>query len=339
MTPMTRNYGDPAAEYAAARDDVAIIVRDDRRFIRVHGRDPLRMVQGLVTNDVVNAPSDRAVYAAILTPKGKMVADTRILRRPLADGTHELLLETDAAAADGMAAHLRKFVPPLFARFEDATSAWSMIGVHGPRAAETVRGVFGVDVAGSAEDTVFETSYGDVPVTVIATSHTAVVGYDVLVPAAAISDVWRALEAAGARPIGHATLDVLRIEAGRPVWGAELDENTIPLEAGLRARAISETKGCYTGQEVIIRILHRGHVNWQLRRVLLGDAASPARGTALVRPGDGKKVGRITSAAWSPAHGQAIALAYVRREVELPGELRLGDTDGPAATVTTRDHV
>lgn len=330
--PAPRNYGDPEAEYAAAREDAVIVRRTDRSFIRVFGRDPQRMVQGLVSNDVVNTPSDRAVYATILTPKGKMIADTRILRRGVEPGL-ELLLETAAAAADGMAAHLRKFVPPLFARFEDATSAWSLFGVHGPRAAATVRGVFGVDVAGSAGDVVHETSHEDVPVTIIATSHADVDGYDVLVPADAAERVWQLLQEAGARPIGHATLDVLRIEAGTPVWGAELDENTIPLEAGLRARAISESKGCYTGQEVIIRILHRGHVNWQLRGVLLGDAASPARGTALVREEDGRQVGRVTSAAWSPKHGQAIALAYVRREVSLPGTLRLGEPGGPAVTV------
>ncbi|CAN5756768.1 hypothetical protein BH23GEM10_BH23GEM10_01690 [soil metagenome] len=323
-----RNYCDPAAEYTAAREDVVIVRRTDRSFIRVHGRDPQRMVQGLVSNDVVNSPADRAVYATILTPKGKMVADTRILRR---DG--ELLLETAVGAADGMAAHLRKFVPPLFARFEDATSAWSLFGVHGPRAADLVRGAFGVEVAGSAEDVVHETSHEEVQVPVIATSTADVEGYDVLVPAAAAERVWQVLQDAGARPIGYATLDVLRIEAGTPVWGAELDENTIPLEAGLRARAISESKGCYTGQEVIIRILHRGHVNWQLRGVLLGDAESPARGTALVREADGKQVGRVTSAAWSPKHGQAIALAYVRREVELPGALRLGDVSGREVTV------
>lgn len=331
-----RNYGDPAAEYAAAREDVVIVRRTDRSFIRVHGRDPQRMVQGLVSNDVVKSPADRAVYATVLTPKGKMVADTRILRRGVGPGVEagvELLLETAVGAADGMAAHLRKFVPPLFARFEDATSAWSLFGVLGPRAAELIRGTFGVDVAGSAEDVVYETSHEDVPVTVIATSHADVEGYDVLVPAAAAERVWQVLQEAGARPIGHATLDVLRIEAGTPMWGAELDENTIPLEAGLRARAISESKGCYTGQEVIIRILHRGHVNWQLRGVLLGDAESPVRGTALVREADGKQLGRVTSAAWSPKHGQAIALAYVRREVELPGALRLGDASGREVTV------
>lgn len=328
--PLPRNYGDPAAEYRAAREAAALVDRADRRFIRVHGRDPLRMVQGLVSNDVTGAPADRAVYAVALTPKGKMVADMRIVRRG-----GELLLEVDRAAAEPLAAHLRKFVPPLFARFEEADGAWGELGVYGPEAAAVLRRVLGEDAAAlRREDDVREAEVDDVPVTVLATSYADVPGFDILVPRASLETVWRRLGAAGARPMGHATLDVLRIEAGSPRWGAELDGNTIPLEAGLRERAISETKGCYTGQEVIIRILHRGHVNRLLRGVLLGDAAAPARDAALVRPGDGRNVGRITSAAWSPKHGQTIALAYVRREVDLPATLHLATAGGPEVTVT-----
>jgi hypothetical protein len=105
--PIPRNYGEPEAEYTAARDAVAIVDRADRRFLRVYGRDPARMIQGLITNDVNLAGPGRAVYAAVLTAKGKMVADVRVLRRG-----EELLLETDAGAAGPLAEHLRRFVPP-----------------------------------------------------------------------------------------------------------------------------------------------------------------------------------------------------------------------------------
>jgi tRNA-modifying protein YgfZ len=300
-----------------------VIRRNDRSFLRVHGRDPVRMVQGLVSNDVAGAGTERAVYAAVLTPKGRMVADVRVLRNG-----DELLLETDTAAVAALAAHLRKFVPPLFARFEDATSAWTVVGVYGARAVETVQTAFGLNVSDSAlrdasVDAVVHAEVEDTPVMVVATSHTQHPGFDIVVPASAAGEVEARLRGAGARSIGEAALETLRIEAGTPRWGTELDETTIPLEAGLRARAISETKGCYTGQEVIIRILHRGHVNWLLRGVLLGAAPPPARGAALVRD-DGKQVGRITSATRSPLHAQTIALAYVRREVE-PGTTLLLD--------------
>jgi folate-binding protein YgfZ len=322
-----RNFCDPAAEYAAARDGGAVIERTDRSLVRVHGRDPVRMVQGLVSNDVANAGADRAVYAAVLTPKGRMIADVRVLRRG-----DELLLETDAAAVEPLTAHLRKFVPPLFARFEDVSAEWSVHTVLGPRAAELAGGVCGV-VPELVRDAVAGGSVGDVPVTLVTSSHVDVPAFDILCAAADGVAVREQLVAAGATLIGFATLDVLRIEAGTPVWGAELDENIIPLEANLREHAISETKGCYTGQEVIIRILHRGHVNWHLRGVLLGEAASPSRGAALLNE-DGKRLGRITSAAWSPRHAQTIALAYVRREVA-PGTVLSLDPGGAGAQVVS----
>ena len=329
--PVARNYGDPAAEYDAARNAAVAAERNDRSIVRVHGRDPVKMIQGLISNDIANASPGRAVYAAVLTPKGKMVADVRVLRHG-----SDLLLETDAAAADGLMQHLRKFVPPLFARFEDANAAWGELGVYGPNARAVVTRALDIALPDEpAEDDLRMGAVAGAPVIAIATSYFGVRGFDLLVSATALEEAWHAVVAAGARPAGHATLDVLRIEAGSPRWGAELTDSTIPLEAGLRERAISETKGCYTGQEVIIRILHRGHVNWVLRHILLGDATAPAPATALVRAEDGRNVGRITSAAWSPHFAQAVALGYVRREVEPGTQLHLASADGPIVTVET----
>src|SRR5690606_32718178 len=131
--------------------------RSDRSFVRVYGRDPVKMIQGLVTNDIAGAPADRAVYAAVLTPKGKMVADVRVVRHG-----DDLLLETDSAAADPLMTHLRKFVPPLFARFEDANDAWRELGVYGPRAADTLSRVFGGSVPpDAAEDDIVRTTFAD----------------------------------------------------------------------------------------------------------------------------------------------------------------------------------
>jgi folate-binding protein YgfZ len=318
---LPRNYGDPAAEYDAARSSAALIDRADRALVRVHGRDPVRMIQGLISNDIGGLGEDRAVYAAVLTPKGRMIADVRVLRTG-----EELLLDTDMRALEPLLAHLKKFVPPLFARAENVTDAWSVIGVYGPGATRVLHSVFDMQID-DVQDAI--TIAGGVRI--IATHYTGDAGADIIVPHYDAVALWERIESAGARPIGHATLDVLRIEAGQPRWGAELDESTIPLEAGLRARAISETKGCYTGQEVIIRILHRGHVNRHLRGVLLGDVAAPARDTELFN--DGRAVGRITSAAWSPRHAQTIALAYVRREIVPPADVRLGSAAGAEVRV------
>jgi tRNA-modifying protein YgfZ len=311
-----RNYGDPAAEYDAARNAAALVERHDRVFLRAWGRDPVRMVQGLVSNDVALATLQQAVYATVLTPKGRMIADVRILRRG-----EELLLDVHRDAAEALMAHLKKFVPPLFARFEPADLA--MHTVLGPDAARVLKDGFAMNIENAAPpESVWAANVDEQHVVAVATSHADVTGFDIITGSGAGATVWQRLTAAGARPAGDATLEVLRIEAGTPQWGAELNDTVIPLEAGLRRRAISETKGCYTGQEVIIRILHRGHVNWLLRGVLLGDAPTPARGAEL-HNAEGKKLGRVTSAAWSPRSGQTIALAYVRREVEPGSELLL----------------
>jgi folate-binding protein YgfZ len=345
---VVRHYGDPEREYAAARNDAVVVDRADRAFVRMHGREPVRMIHGLVSNDVAGAPPGQGVYAAMLTAKGKMVADVLVLRRAQGD----VLLELDAGALGNVLDHLRRFVPPLFARSEDVSGALGVLGVYGPAA----RRVVGAALATVLPEGMAEDAFVTVPLTgvaagasagsgesgdaaarpealVVRTLYAGVDGYDVVVPTERIETVWRALVNAGARPAGHGTLETLRIEAGRPRWGADMDETTIPLEAGLRERAISETKGCYTGQEVIVRILHRGHVNWHLRGLLLGEVPAPARGTTLVRAGETKPVGRVTSACASPVHGQTIALGYVRREVEPPAELRLGGPEGPPVQV------
>jgi tRNA-modifying protein YgfZ len=316
-----RNYGDPAAEYGAARAGAIVVDRVDRVLLRVWGRDPVRMVNGLVTNDVAGAAEGRGVYAVMLSPKGRMQADMRVVRRD-----SDLLLETAAGALDGLTATLKKFVPPLFARYEDSSEELGVLGLFGPSARDIVVRVCGdAPVADSADESFVEAG-GSIVMRTRLTGEPG--GYDVIASQSAIGDLWQAAVAAGARPAGLATLDVLRIEAGTPVWGAELDDTVIPLEAGLRRRAISETKGCYTGQEVIVRILHRGHVNRHLRGLLLGDEPPPGRGAELVRASDGRVVGVITSACVSPLHGQTIGLGYVRREVEPPALLGLGGREG-----------
>ena len=312
-----------SAAYQAARSGAMVVERTDRAQLRAHGRDPARMIQGLITNDIESADATRAVYAAMLTPKGRMVADMRLLRN--ADGS--VLIDLDRAALAGMLEHVKKYVPPMFARFEAHEPPHAVIGVYGPGAAAVVRSSMSLDVAADAEELTVARSND---VFSIATREAGVPGFDLFLPRERTSSALEELVGAGALAGDEETLELLRIEAGRPRWGAELDPGRIPLEANLRDRAISTSKGCYTGQEVIIRILHRGHVNWHLRGVLLGAAAPPAAGAELATP-EGRVVARVTSAARSPTLGQTIALAYVRREIEAGTQLRL--PDGALATV------
>ena len=313
---------EPTAEYTVARSGAALVERDDRVQLRAHGRDPVRMIQGLITNDLEGATPERAVYASLLTPKGRMIADVRAIRQP--DGS--VLLDLDATALEPTLSHLKKMVPPLFARFETPAPPLRVLGVYGPAAAAVVRDALGIEVDDDEpDDRVRRGAAHGAELLVVSTREAGVAGFDVFVAADDATAIGAALRDAGARPTGAATLDILRIEAGRPRWGAELDAERLPLEAGLLERGISTTKGCYTGQEVIIRILHRGHVNWQLRGLLLGDAPAPERGTELALDEGGKTVARVTSATASPALGETVALAYVRREIEPGTTLRMQD--------------
>lgn len=338
---VARHFGDGAAEYRAVREAAGIADRSDRGRVRMWGKDPARMIHGLVTNDVLKAEPGHAVYAAMLTPKGRMIADLRIVRREV-EGAPEILVSLSAEALAGTREHLKKFVPPMFARWEDATDAVHEIGVYGPRARALLSAVLGTEIPALEEDAYAEAEFRGGRVVVVGTREAGgEEGFDVLVPAGEAEALWAALAEqggpVGARPVGFGALETLRVEAGRPRYGSDLTEETIPTEAyestGMMDRAISFSKGCYTGQEVIVRIAHRGHVNRHLRGLRLGDAPAPAPRTPLFHPDTGKEVGWTTSAAFSPLLGETLAMGYVRRE-RAPGDaVRVGAADGAEARV------
>lgn len=333
---VARHYGDQAGEYRAVREAAGLAERGDRARIRMFGKDPVKMIHGLVTNDLLKAPAGQGVYAAMLTPKGRTIAELRIFRRELPGGV-EVLVELPREALAGTRDHFKKFVPPMFAKWSDVSDTLTQLGVFGPRAREIVGRVLRVDPPAS-EDAHVEAEFGGAAVMVAATRYVGLEdGFDLFVSTESADALWTALAEAGARPVGLGAIETLRIEAGRPRYGADLTEDVIPTEAfeesGLMQRAISFTKGCYTGQEVIIRIAHRGHVNKHLRGLLLGDAPAPAAGTRLVNAETGKDAGWLTSAAFSPMLGQTVALGYVRREVEPDAVVRVGSAEGAAATV------
>jgi folate-binding protein YgfZ len=315
------------AAYDAAWESLALGDRSDRTLLLLEGRDPTAMLQGLATNDVSGVAAGACVYNALLTPKGRMVADLRVLPGP--DGA--LLLDVPAGARAAVLDHLGRYVPPRMAR----ASAFEgrVLGVYGPAATGRLAAVLEVDIDDSP-DALTRAPDG---LLAAGTDFAGVPGVDVVGPETSIATLEARLQADGASRLDADALEALRVEAGSPLWGAELDEDRIPIEAGIEERAISQTKGCYTGQEVIIRILHRGHVNWHLRGFEATGAvdvdstgkAAPALavGAELAEPGEPKVVARITSAADSPRLGR-IALGYARKEIA-PGA-ELGPVAGPA---------
>ena len=329
MTP--RNFGDPAAEYDAVRQRGGVLQRTDRTILRMHGRDPMRIIQGIITNDVVNAAADRVVYGAFLTPKGKMIADVRVIRV----GERELLLDVPSSALATLLELFKKTIPPLFARFEDVSAAWALIGIYGPQSAAIAReAACGAELPVKPHDGYAKNTHtANADMHIMSTLEAGSPGYEILVSRSHADELINVAVNAGAARIGDATLDVARIEAGTPRWGAELNENTIPLEAGLLGRGIATNKGCYTGQEVIVRIMHRGHVNWRMCGFLMGDAPTPPAGAHLTLPEQTRNIARITSAAFSPELRQTIALGYLRREIETPAQL-ITSNGGTATAVT-----
>lgn len=328
-------------------------------MIRVYGRAPAQMLNGIVTSRIPDPPGaagmgggggaagappgplrGEAVYGTILTVKGRMVTDVVTLWLG-AGGEEGLGLSVATRAREAVSDHFARYLPPRMARVEDLVDQAGLLTVVGPGADEAVRAVFGVAPADGFEllgegpcmcgrPSVDAGPRGDGAL--VARAVEQVPSWDLWLSADGIEEAWRRLGEAGAAPVGSGVWHTLRVEAGYPEYGVDMDETTIPVEAGLVDRAFDHDKGCYTGQEVIVRIRHRGRVNWHLRALRFGDAAARP-GDQLFEPGGDRMRGRVTSVAQSPRFGQAIGLGYVRREVEPPAKLRLGSGSGPEVGV------
>lgn len=325
--PVVMHFGDIAAEYGALRAGAMLVDRSARGRMRVAGAKAREMITGLVTNDVAALAPGQGLYAAALNPKGKILADLRIFA--LED---ELLLDAPPRAYPGWQAAIRRYVNPRLAPYHDVSDATRDLGVFGVAARRIAAAI-----AGLAPDTLASLApYAHVSieadghaVTVARTPDLVVEGYELFVPADRFDALWRRAVAAGAVPAGLLAWEIARIEAGRPEWGIDIDESTIPQEANLdELHAISYTKGCYVGQEVVARVHFRGHVNRHLRGIA-GALREPPPERAALLDATGKQVGEVRSSALSPRLG-AIGLAMVRREVPLGTALTALWTGGEA---------
>jgi folate-binding protein YgfZ len=293
------------------------------------------MLDGILTGTLPPLPEavasgglrGRASYSCVLTPKGRMITDLwSVCRSSGEDDSGEgdsFLLDVPVAGGTGLSEHLRKFLPPRFSTVLDVSSTTAMISVVGPDAPGLLsRLALGLRV-GSADLTSLDEgewlsagSSAEDGLLVVRTQDVWLEAYSVLGPAGSVTSLWKALVSAGAVPAGLDAWSTLRVEEGRPAFGTDMDQTTIPVEAGIHERAIDYQKGCYTGQEVIVRIRDRGHVNRSLKRLHLGDVPLPAKGTELFVADQERPAAVVTSAVKSPRFGGVVALAYVRRGVE-----------------------
>jgi folate-binding protein YgfZ len=259
-----------------------------RDFVRAAGPDVISFLQGQLSQDVAKLAVGASTWALLLQPQGKVVAFLRLLRV----GEEEVVLETDAGFGPAVIERLNRF--KLRVKADLDVLDWRCVAVRGPASHEAVEQGVG---------------------TVVVADWPGLPGADLV----------------GESPAAPSTVPVctfdayeaVRIEAGIPAMGRELDEGTIPAEAGVVDLSVSFTKGCYTGQELVARIDSRGgNVPRRLRGVILGDGASPPVGATITADG-GKDVGALTSVAFSPGLGATVALAYVRRAVEPPAEVHV----------------
>lgn len=327
MGPTIRESLNPLErEYAFLEKSAGLVDHLERTLVEVSGERAAELIAGLLTNDIEGLGVDRALYSLMLTPKGRPVAEMRVVRRSGA-----IWLDMPDACLEAALAHLGRYLPPRLARFQVA-EAWRRLSVVGPLAGRALEAL--PFTPPPAELDRLQAAHAEEPplATLIRRESLDGPGFDLYTTeSGAWSELLRAaVERVGGGPAGSAAYDAWRIERGIPEYGSEIDLEVLPQETGQEKRAISFTKGCYTGQEVVARIHYRGHVNRQLRSLRFDgpvDAGPEAYDGAELYDGD-RSVGRVTSVATHPARG-TIGLGYVRREVELPAALAIepGGTD------------
>jgi folate-binding protein YgfZ len=322
---------DISTGYAALRTAVGIVDRSHLGRVLVTGSDRRSYLHGLLTNDIESLTAGTGCYAALLTPQGRMLSDMRVWE--LGDA---ILIDLPRSATASIAAHLERFVFSEDVQVRDVTEELRQIGLFGPRAAELVRQLLDcaeepgqLPLYGSTR-----CSYGAATGFIVRSDDVGVAGFDLITKRMDDDTLLQSLMAAGAVLVEPEAAETIRIEDGRPRFGVDMDEHTIPLEAGIEDLAISRTKGCYVGQEVIVRVLDRGHGRVARRLVglsLTPGAPVPPTGAA-IRAAD-RDIGRVTSATYSLAMGRAIALGYVQRDFTAP-ETPLNVADSAATVVT-----
>lgn len=302
-------------EYSALHNGALFFDRSDRARMRLTGPKAAELLTGMVTNDVSSLVSGEGQYAAALTPKGKIVADLRIFA--LED---EFLVDTSAAAAPGWKDMVRKYINPRLAPYHDVTSELSDFGVFGRSARAILSRALGIDdrdLAALPPYGSIARPFGDARAIIARVPEMDIEGFEIFIPGKTADSLRAALASAGAFAGSKETWEIARIESGRPQWGVDMDDSTLPQEANLdELGAISYTKGCYIGQETVARVHFRGHVNRTLRRLRFVTRPAPLQGAELVDEA-GKVIGDIRSVALSPRYG-GVALGMVRREVQ-PG--------------------
>lgn len=331
---MPQHYGDPAVEYRAVREAVAVADLSHRGMLRVTGDDRVTWLQSIISNDLRPLQPGSGTYSSFLSHKGKMLTYFRVYLLPDA-----VMLEDVGEIGETTQQTLRKFL--LYgtkAKMESCAGTWGLLLVSGPKTPELIRTALQVEVAGLKPLTFATCDVGGQQALCIRTEETGEIDIEILVPAAGVEAAWAALwkagEPLGLKPFGTAAREVLRVEAGLPLAGRDITEDIVPPEANLEGRAFSLSKGCYPGQEVVARMDTYGNVRRRLVGLVLEGEGLPERG-ARIYSGE-REVGWVSSATRSPALGKSIAMGFPLRDFSKPDTELTVEVEGQRRKATVQ---
>ena len=300
------------AGYEALKNGAALVDRSGRTVLRLAGKDPVGMLDAVLTNQMPKEPN-LGIYAALLSPKGKIQTDLRALK-----SGREVLVDSEPEGAGAAREILGRYAPFSRVKIEDLSAGdepWGVLGLYGPRAGEFLDSLWLVEHE-SAEIEVRGVRLLAAGVAV------PVSGFDLLGPMDELRAARDYLLSAGAVLAVSDAYETARVETGTPRFGSDISPENFPAEAGILERAVSFSKGCYPGQEIVARMHYRGHPNRTLHRLLV-EGSSPTPDTPIFQ--NEKQVGRITSVAPLTVGSRHLVLAYLSRNADLDNALHAGD--------------
>lgn len=323
---MPAHYGDPIAEHHAVRTGVGIADLSHRGKLLVTGEDRVTWLQSIISNDILPLQCGDWLYSSFMTHKGKMLSYFRVYR------LEESLLVEDMGEAGAVTYEtFRKFL--LYgtkAKMKNSGDTWGIILVSGPKAPDLIRQALDVDVAGLKPGTFLTHDLNGQAALIATTQETGEHDVEILMPNEAMDQAWNRLwetgEAVGLRAFGTEARESLRIEAGIPKLGPDLNERIVPPEANLEGKAFSLSKGCYPGQEVVARMDTYGTVKRRLVGMVIDSTTVPPPDARVFS--DDREVGWVSSAMHSPTLNKTLAFAFPLRDFTAPGTALAVEVNG-----------
>jgi folate-binding protein YgfZ len=325
-------FGDSHEEFAALRNGCGVYDLGYRAKISLTGSDRVRWLNGMVTNNIRDLAADRGIYAFLLNPQGHILGDLFTYNRG-----DSITVDTDSSQLEKILATFDHYIIMDDVEVRNLSDQTTALGITGPKAGAVLTNA-GFSVAELESLQLQSIFWKGMDCTLVRNDDPQIAGYEVWMASEKVRELWDALTAAGAAPVGSEAFELHRIATGVPLYGVDIRERDLPQETE-QARALNFNKGCYVGQEIVERIRSRGAVHRKFSGFIADGDVQFARGTKIIA-GE-KEVGEITSAAAIPApHGEkTVALGYIRREAGSPGrEVMLGAVKATVVSLPVSDH-